>query len=498
MAIENTGEICQLGAALDATHPSRVLYTPYLPPEIQRIITQYVNSVDLPNYRLASKTLAEFGAEELFSTVTFHCSSASIARINAIKSCSHLNKCVNTLLWDTNFWSIPDVRDLHEWTRYFHRKAEYHGESMIMIGREKLADRLTDIANNRQEWERYLDSVQDEKSAKQLVGLQNALAGFQNLYKMHILNGELTRAHRGIKRLSEVICPPQGSAAFYRGESLYNDGGPVYDIHQEEAPISLSHRPGGFAFTLFYSYADTAWPTTKLRLNAVSWKVIAFESLRSDSLQHVTSLHLKLTMRREYHWGGPRGPDEDELIEASIHDARRAFRQHKFMSFLANLPQLESLKLDLGGHNYDGYGEYAAPSTTDDIFSEHHTWLNLRKITLHGFDTRPEALLSLLHRQRSTLKVLKLHNIWIDPDADLIQSQEMDWFPIKPPELLTKMRDIVQLERASLSGYFGLSFAIGGDLWDFGDECLAQAAEKFLIEGGNCPLNECNRSKRKR
>lgn len=94
--------------------PERQCTVPYLPPEVHRIIAQYIHSDDLPAYRLASKLCASIGTEELFSSLAFHCSAASTARIRAIKACEHLSKYVDSLVWDANSWSIPNVRDLHE------------------------------------------------------------------------------------------------------------------------------------------------------------------------------------------------------------------------------------------------------------------------------------------------------------------------------------------------------------------------------------------------
>lgn len=72
--------------------------------------------------------LAEIAAQHLFETLPFHCSSASLARIEVFKKAEHLNKYCHTLAWDTNSWGIPGVRDLDEWTRYFTARASFPEE----------------------------------------------------------------------------------------------------------------------------------------------------------------------------------------------------------------------------------------------------------------------------------------------------------------------------------------------------------------------------------
>jgi len=136
----------------------------YIPPGIHRVIAQYVYASDLPNYRLASRMLAEMGAHRLFGTLPFHCSSASLARIEVFKKAEHLNKYCHTLAWDTNFWETPHVCDLDEWTRYFTARASFPKEYQPMGMSEKYSkDQLAELAYSRHEWDRYLKNVRDER-----------------------------------------------------------------------------------------------------------------------------------------------------------------------------------------------------------------------------------------------------------------------------------------------------------------------------------------------
>lgn len=87
---------------------------PHLPLEVHRTIAQYIGNNDLPYYRLADKSLCAIGTEELFHTICFHYSSASLARIIAISDSPGLRKYVRTIVWDTDVWKILDIRDLHK------------------------------------------------------------------------------------------------------------------------------------------------------------------------------------------------------------------------------------------------------------------------------------------------------------------------------------------------------------------------------------------------
>jgi hypothetical protein len=470
-------------------------FAPYLSPEVHRIIARYIDSADLPGYRLVSKATAEIGAEELFSTITFHCSLASIARVEAIKACDYLNKHVKTLTWDTNFWIISFVRDLHEWTRYFNIKAQYHKDTMV--GEEKLADRYAALATSRAEWERYLDSVQDERLARKPSALYKSFVGFRNLRKLRVLNGGLTRAHRGIRKSSELAIPPAIPAVYFRGESFHNNPGRSFGMQGSQdhnLQPSSAH-----VFVLFGSFTATSWHITKLRLDAVHWGLFTYETPGAEALQHVTSLHLKVTAREESRWGAHRGTNAQILFRQSIREARWRFSKGFLKDFLLKLMRLRSLKLDFGGHVYDDGLLYLAPATVDDVFLEHHTWPELEKLGLRGVDTTPEALSSLLERQRSTLKVLKLHNICIAVNEENANPEALD--PMMPPEFLAKLREVVTLQRARLTGYLSSGLdAVGGtwDSWDLSSHDLAHATAIYLVDGGDCPLNDGNKSSDKK
>jgi hypothetical protein len=459
-------------------------HVPYLPPEVHRIIARHVDFADLPNYRLANKSCAEIGAGELFSTLTFHCTSASIARIDVIKAHEHLNKHVSTLVWDTNMWSIPDVRDLHEWKDYFEGKAAVAAAKFPSQAVMLAPHQLLDLGRNRQEWERYADRRHDEKLVKDPRKLQGSFMGFQNLYKLRVLNGNLTRTHRSVNKSSDFIPYPEAPATYYRGESLYNDD------------ADALQRPGGWACATIQSFESTRWHLTKLRLDAVYWSVFASVIGKAPSLEQLLSFHLRITVRFEPNWVTTTNAYTNQVKDRVLF-AREGFSRHHLMDFLAQLSKLQSLKLELR-RQLCGNGNmfWLAPSSLSDIFPEYHTWPKLRKLSLSDFDTTCGALLSLLERQRSTLRVLKMHNVWFESDNLSPATSEIA-FATKLPEFIERIHKIVCLERAKWTGWVGRTrdetHATGSLVgWDLDDPRIACSIAEYLINGGVCPLNNSN------
>ena len=74
------------------------LHVPFLPPEIHFVLAQHIRRSDLPNYRLASRALAEAGRKPLFQTIVVRMTHASVASIKNILQHEQLSKFVHTLL----------------------------------------------------------------------------------------------------------------------------------------------------------------------------------------------------------------------------------------------------------------------------------------------------------------------------------------------------------------------------------------------------------------
>lgn len=467
-------------SAAGSAKPQEIFIIPYLPPEVHRIIAQYIHSADLPSYRLASKICASIGTKELFSSLAFHCSSASTARIDAIKACEHLNKYVDSLVWDANFWSIPNVRDLHEWREYFKGKAFATSKPMI-VGDNFGTTELLQLAHNRDAWVDYVYRVKDEKIVKRGHNMQQVLLGFHNLRKLHILNGGLGRRHRGIGKCSDFVTLPPPPASHYRGESLYNDG----------ATIARLQRPGTFPFNILQELTNISPQLTKLRLDSVCCSAFSRKVSISPAMENLTSFHIRLSIRFEHHWGDSRTIDTSshaQAIRDHVREARRTLDQQDFTSFLHKLTKLESLKVEFDGPIYDEHGRAQSPMTVRDLIYDDHIWPHLRKLKLRQLDTTSAALLSLLKSQSSTLRVLRLHEIWILPDYQMAPLNH-DAFTILPSYVLKRLGEVLHLEEVKLSGYFGPGPTFKDEWWNFTKPSLANAVEVYMVQGGSFPVN---------
>lgn len=191
----------------------------YIPPEIHRVIAQYVYASDLPNYRLASRMLAEIGAQQLFKTLPFHCSSASLARIEVLKKAGHFNKYCHTLARDTNSWDIPGVYDLDQWTRYFTARASFPKEYQPMGMSEKYSkDQLAELAYSRHEWDRYLKNFRDERITRSSSDelMPQCFEGLVKLRELRVIHGEYRTLVEPARRC-RIWCCPQGHQWFTRG-----------------------------------------------------------------------------------------------------------------------------------------------------------------------------------------------------------------------------------------------------------------------------------------
>jgi hypothetical protein len=170
-----------------------------------------------------------------------------------------------------------------------------------------------------------------------------------------------------------------------------------------------------------------------------------------------------------------------------MNTARGALAQHHLMTFLSRLPKLRSVGLDLSGHlsRPDSQSELVALTTVHDVFGSNHVWPDLQELSLRYFNTTACALLSMLQRHRATLKNLQLHAMYLEQD-ETASVPQIEW-----PNLLQDIKAILQLEKASTTGYIR-NFR---DLleWNFDvDPELADATGKFLSRDENCPLKVSN------
>ncbi|RII05280.1 hypothetical protein CUC08_Gglean010373 [Alternaria sp. MG1] len=437
-------------------------HIPYLPAEIHRIIAEYVHREDLPSYRLVNRQLCDMATEELFSTIVFHYSTASIDRLKRLGWNARLRGQVKNIFWDVNQWSVGNVRDFHEWEQYFTQIAQldrWRNANYDSSG-------YTQLSQNRREWEAYLDRVADERKARVDRDSLQVLERFYNLHSIHIVNGDLFLAHRGLQKVAED-CPNAsfGPVVFRRGFETY----------------SLRNMPGIETLLIPEEYCKSS--LKELTLNTVHFK--CFAPLTSSNFDNLSSLDITIfprTFRDRYL--------DTQWVVLMIKSFRR---------FLASSTRLECLRIDLN-HEKAEPNSYDVVLSIDQVFDNKHTWSTLRTLSLCHFSATPDTLLSFLGRHSSTLKDLRLHNIsWIVDNGDERGEPEQRFYAPSAsvrhcawPRVLQEMRKSLSLDHATVTGKLGENRHMRGWRLHEKDDELAAAVSDYLVRGGQCPLTADN------
>lgn len=300
--------------------------------------------------------------------------------------------------------------------------------------------------------------------------------GLIKLRKLRVINREISHTRQAGEKMSDLVRPPGSPVVYYRGDSLYN-------VCYVSGPW-----PGAQAFNIIRQLRAVKWHLTKLRIDAIYWTALsANKGLRDvPVLQHLLSLHLRVTTRFEHQWADEScTTDNVQEIRRRLQRARQIVRKHHFMAFLAQLKKLQSLKLEFDKPSPGQLYFEEKPFRLGDIFCENHTWPDLRRLSLRKLDTMREDLWSLMRRQRSSLKVLKLHDICIEePNRVMIETE--------PSEVLRGVHEYLTLERVKLSRC--LCYMCGSTSeyrnWGLDDRDLGHDLAGYLVHGGTNPLNK--------
>jgi hypothetical protein len=438
---------------------------PYIPTEIHRLIAQYVHHDDLPSYRLANRQLCDICTEELFGTIVFHYSTASIDRLEELSASERLRGCVKTIFWDVNTWKIYDTHSFEDWKWYFTELTIDRIRSEYGYEREEWVSRSYKLSENQSEYAAYLEKVDDEAKARKACERLEALGRFQNLRSVHIVNGELVLSHRGLRKVADhlPVALPE-SCTMRRGEG-------INDLHS---------FPGIEALRPTQQYCKSS--LKKLKLDKVHPAVFRESPLNFDNLR---SLDLTLAMWTHHplFWS-------DESQESVMVSLRM---------FLAGLPQLECLRIDLLSRDeYDGIELDWNRSSIHEVFGCEQTWSKLRKLSLRHFYTTPDTLVSFLDRHSSTLRDLALCDMHlrihrsVPLDENPTSREGLDVEHTTWPKVLQELNECLSLERATASGTLGEdNVDVLGWLLDQKDG-LPAAVSDYLINGGQCPLTADN------
>jgi hypothetical protein len=218
------------------------------------------------------------------------------------------------------------VDDLHEWKNYFTKKADYYQELHNKSAQESvLTTQCTSLSNNRDEWDAYVDKVNDEKVARSALTKSHVFAKFQNMRTFHICNGTLVRSHRGIDKFDDCMYRPPEQSILRRGEGIH------------DCTRTYSSLPGFDAFTTMQIMPGLYFK--ELHLDRMHYSV--FEFPVSGEFSRLTTLDLKITIRNDW------ARDQKYRRLTDIRRSRPTLRLEHLQWFLHGLYHLECLRLDL-------------------------------------------------------------------------------------------------------------------------------------------------------
>jgi hypothetical protein len=433
------------------------LHVPFLPPEIHFVLAQHIRRSDLPNYRLASRALAEAGRKPLFQTIVLRNTLASVASFKNILQHELLPKSVQTLLWDATSWRVGDsVRDWHEWTRHCESRAETVDPDQALLYRE--------LAVGRQYWEAYLNQREEEKIADQdLCRLTlydksfNWTSRLPNLQKIHVsLNNSCPLQDSHVCQLLGDHC--------HLCSSSDNQWLPVV------RPLGKWRGDRLGSQARFASYIMKAVSNVpKCRLYGSDKYLLYILRHHHAPFPTLTSLKVRYCVETLM------------LLDPSAHRMAR----------LSRYPSLESLSL-----SFHGRGRKNAISWVNvhDLFEppdypghppkSPFIWHKLRKLSLSHLDTSPRPLLALVARHSSTLRDLRLQAMYLGPDYTETSKPDVrhTW-----RDVFSSIGSTTSLDKVRLAGEFGNKI-LQNDIWDFDQGNLATVVAEWIIQGGECPI----------
>lgn len=418
---------------------------------------QYIHDNDLLSYRLTCKLLAELGKPELFHTITFRCSWASMSRLKRIMRDRDVSRLVRRLIWDANRWRIGvDVRDWHEWTRHCRERAESTDPRQSAL--------YTELAASRQYWELYLSRLEDERSIMQETGIwvnklwAHGKRPLPNLEEVHVIKGHYRIKDRQICTMGEsdpfaVTIPLKD----WRGDHL----SPEFNL----------------------SYA-TIWRDAAIW--AKNWQ---FNGLTLFELRFVSSYVRSRSERVDY-----------KSIKIRVAERHCGEGEERYMRalaiFVARSRNLESISLDMSIRSSAAHdaldfrtvqNAFEIKDVEEDIgWPEGPSrWPKLRTLSLRNFITTADGLLSLVARHSSTLRDLKLHALVLSADglAEAGLVRPGSWLRV-----LQTISATTPLETVVLSGNF--RYIDNAHSCDFDVKSRAENVAAWMLNGGHCPLPE--------
>jgi hypothetical protein len=183
-----------------------------------------------------------------------------------------------------------------------------------------------------------------------------------------------------------------------------------------------------------------------------------------------------------------RAYEDEDAIDAieDIEDCRIIMKNGVLKQFLAALKSLRNLSIAFPHDEYE-YNDQAVDLA--DAIPHHKT--NLETLNLQHFETSERFITDLLQRNIKCLKTLGLHNMYLSPQesrVNILSNLRRDNHFLRSVKFCGELCDSVYVETMdSHNGAFEYGIKDG---WDFNNDNkdLSKAREKYMINGGPCPL----------
>lgn len=450
-------------------------HLPSIPLEILYMIGESLAKSDLKSMRLVCKPFSDTIAPLVFHQVYLSREKDSFERLQNICAHPEFRWMVRALTYSGKMLEFDrGYPDYLTWS--FQTIGKGFGDDIGSSYITKLKDGL-DRVRNKYHYERFCKHFFSE----------------QHLQKDGLEQEYLTDAFEKLPNLAHIMLDPGKTPS----ETKINSVSQLSRVGRES--LVEPNFEGGRKFhgKQFFALLMAAISTGKrLRTiraqNSLPWDIFAQNQEILDNIIETTRSCLQFSISIEV--------GRDKIYGTDI-----------FAKMIANASFLEVLEISFD-HDPDPYNYISITTTLSHLFEHRALFSCLRRLKLQGLQTSESYLRSFLTRHSSTLRSLKLANMelieGIEADSSMFGSSG-SWASI-----IRFLATDLRLLRMKFKGNFTnttpqgwcvrlryenwrcCELHVGGDdPWrrsdaPSGESCLKYRIEKFIVEGGECPLDQ--------
>jgi hypothetical protein len=422
-----------------------------VPTEILDMIVKFVDPSDIGNFRLCCWRFAEIGLPYLLPEAVVYLQPASLFKLARISQYPGLSKAIRSLHFEINGLKEPAM-SFEEYIAEVRRVQQAFAGITLGLPLDSIRTRRLTRLEFESSYGIYAEMVRIQhlllKTRLHHQIWDAVLTKFHNLESITIASGYAFYP----KRHTE--------GPYYRHCVTYG-----YDVSD---PLGLSD----FNF-LLKAAAKAGTKLKKRRVGLISWKF--FVEMTDETLNTLLQPLSQLTTLKLNMSTGVDGETDEVGLEAE--ECSEFMQEGGLRRFIASLPTLQTLVVDFDFRDEEfNYG-----ASFEDIFDQTGEWPQLRKLTLATIRINQADFLSFARKHKGSLKRLHLMNIHLDKS----------WLPF-----LHEIQSTLDLEEGHVYGdIYGESREEDGWIgeewhlnWLPDDDPLRDRLSKFLVEGGECPL----------